>query len=155
MKTSTVNRFLRFAAALLASSAALADSPTNLAVNWNADETKIRQMLDASVQAFNRGDLPAHLAIYDASVNFMTKNGPRPGIAPIEKAFREAYFRDGKPKQLLRFEQLAVRQLAPDVALATARFVLCGGDEKDQSGWFTLVWVRTASGWKAVHDHSS
>lgn len=32
-----------------------------------------------------------------------------PGIAPIEKAFREAYFRDDKPKQQLRFEQLAVR----------------------------------------------
>lgn len=122
---------------------------------WQADEARIRQSLESSVSAFNRGDLPGHLAIYDEDVNFMTKNGPRPGIAPIEKAFGETYFRDGKPIQQLRFEQLAVRPVTADVALATARFVLFGGEKPDQAGWFTLVWVRTPSGWKAVHDHSS
>ena len=85
----------------------------------------------------------------------MTKNGPRPGIAPIEKAFSEAYFRDGKAIQQLRFEELAVRSLTPDAALATARFVLSGGGKPDQTGWFTLVWLRTPAGWRAVHDHSS
>jgi ketosteroid isomerase-like protein len=85
----------------------------------------------------------------------MTKNGPRPGIAPIEKAFSEAYFKDGKAIQQLRFEDLAVRSLTADSALATARFVLSGGGKPDQSGWFTLVWLRTPAGWRAVHDHSS
>ena len=45
--------------------------------------------------------------------------------------------------------------LTPDAALATARFVLSGGGKPDQSGWFTLVWLRTPAGWRAVHDHSS
>ena len=140
---------------LLASGPAHAHEASVSIEGWATDEAEIRQSLDASVQAFNRGDLPGHLAIYVEDVTFMTKDGPRPGVAPIEKAFRETYFHEGKPKQQLRFEQMAVRALAPDVALATARFVLAGGDSADQTGWFTLIWVRTAAGWKAVHDHSS
>jgi uncharacterized protein (TIGR02246 family) len=142
-------------ALLLASGAAQAHEAPASTAKWESDEAEIRQALDSSVQAFNRGDLPGHLAIYDEDVDFMTKNGPRPGIAAIEKAFRETYFNEGKPKQRLRFEQLAVRPLTPDVALATARFLLSGGETPDQSGWFTLIWVRTPAGWKAVHDHSS
>lgn len=125
------------------------------ASSWSADEAEIRAMLAASVEAFNRGDLPGHLSIYDAAITFMTKDGPRPGIAPIEAAFSKSYFRDGLPKQQLRFEQLAVRPLGADQALATGRFVLAGGGEPDQTGWFTLICVRTGAGWRAVHDHSS
>ena len=111
--------------------------------------------LQASEEAWNRGDLKGHLAIYDESVTAMTKNGPRPGIAPIEAAFTKAYFRDGKPRQQLRTEQLNVRPLSGDSALMTGRFILSGGGEPEQSGWFTLIWQRTPSGWKVVHDHTS
>jgi len=144
-----------FAALLLAAGAVRANDAPVAPGLWESPQAEIRRRLDDSVAAFNRGDLPGHLAIYAEDVNFMTKNGPRPGIAPIEKAFREAYFRDGKPKQQLRFEQLAVRHPTSDVALATARFVLSGGEAEDQTGWFTLVWVRRPAGWRAVHDHSS
>lgn len=140
---------------LVAAGAAQALDVSIEPAKWQADEAQIRQALEVSVTAFNRGDLAGHLSIYDEDVNFMTKNGPRPGIAPIEKAFSETYFRDGKPIQQLRFEQLAVRPVTADVALATARFMLSGGEKPDQAGWFTLVWVRTPAGWKAVHDHSS
>jgi ketosteroid isomerase-like protein len=140
-------RIFVLVAALLVPPLALAD--------WAADEAAIRGALAASVEAFNRGDLAGHLAIYDPAVTFMTKEGPRPGIAPIEQAFREHYFKDGKPIQQLRFEQLAVRPLGPDTALATARWALSGGGKPEQAGWFTLVWQRTSSGWRAVHDHSS
>jgi len=147
LKITTAARLFVFCAALLAAPLAAAD--------WAADEAQIRQSLADSTEAFNRGDLPGHLAIYDESVQFMTKDGPRPGIAPIEKAFREHYFQDGKPIQQLRFEQLAVRRLTDDAAIATARWALAGGGQPEQSGWFTLVWLRTAAGWRAVHDHSS
>ncbi|HEX9707823.1 MAG TPA: DUF4440 domain-containing protein [Steroidobacteraceae bacterium] len=139
MNTRRMIRFARLAALLLATGAARAYDVPVEPEQWDFDEAGIRRSLDASVEAFNRGDLHGHLAIYDEDVNFMTKNGPRPGIAPIEKAFRETYFHEGKPKQQLRFEQLAVHPLTPDVTLATARF----------------VWVRTPAGWRAVHDHSS
>jgi ketosteroid isomerase-like protein len=130
-------------------------TPPLASADWAADDAEIRQALANSVDAFNRGDLPGHLAIYDPGVTFMTKDGPRPGVAPIEQAFREHYFKDGKPIQQLRFGQLAVRPLGPDSALATARWALAGGGKPELSGWFTLVWQRTAAGWRAVHDHSS
>jgi ketosteroid isomerase-like protein len=147
LKTSNVCRNFLLAALLLAAPLAEAD--------WASDEAQIRQALAGSVEAFNRGDLAGHLAIYDPGVTFMTKDGPRPGIAPIEQAFRERYFKDGKALQQLRFERLDVRPLGADFALATARWALLGGDKPDQSGWFTLIFQRTAAGWRAVHDHSS
>jgi uncharacterized protein (TIGR02246 family) len=147
MKTSTAARLVACCALLLAAPIAAAD--------WAADESEIRRQLASSAEAFNRGDLAGHLAIYDEEVEFMTKDGPRPGVAPIEKSFRESYFKDGKAIQQLRFERLAVRRLAPDVALATARWSLSGGGRPEQSGWFTLAWLRTAGGWRVVHDHSS
>lgn len=142
-------------AALLASCEMNVDGQSASSSTWAADEAEIRAMVQASMEAFNRGDLSGHLAIYDPAVTFMTANGPRPGVAPIEVSFREHYFRDGLPKQRLSFEQVAARSLAPDVALVTGKFLLSGGEEKDQSGWFTLVWVRTPAGWRAIHDHSS
>jgi uncharacterized protein (TIGR02246 family) len=142
----------RFPALLLCAGLATAGC---VAASGNTDEAALRRLLQESADAFNAGDLPGHLASYDKDVTFMTRNGPRRGVAPIEKAFRERYFKDGKPKQQLRFEQEAVRFLASDVALVTGRYVLVGGGEPDQSGWFTTIWKRTLRGWKVVHDHSS
>jgi len=119
------------------------------------DEAQIVAALKASTEAWNRGSLAGHVAIYDPSVTMMTRQGPRRGVAPIEEAFSKTYFRDGKPKQQLSMEQVAIRMLSADSALVTGRFVLSGGVEKEQSGWFTLVWMRTPSGWKVVHDHTS
>lgn len=119
------------------------------------DYGRMQTALKASADAWNAGNLSGHLEIYDASVTAMTKNGPRPTVAAIEASFRSTYFRDGKPKQALRMENVAIRSLARDAALMTGRFVLSGGGEPEQSGWFTLVWVRTPAGWKVVHDHTS
>ena len=152
------SRLVLLAALILAPGCARATpaaSPAAVPATWSADEAEIRRMIGESAAAWNRGDLEGHVAIYTDSVTFMTRTGPRPGVAPIIESFTRTYFRDGKPKQALRFEQLTVRPLGRDAALANARFVLSGGGEPDQSGWFTLVWMRTADGWRAVHDHSS
>jgi len=119
------------------------------------DKTELLASVQASADAWNRGDLKGHLAIYDSSVTVMTKTGPRPTIEAIERSFGQTYFVNGKAKQNLRMESLAIRPLAEGSALMTGRFVLSGGSEPEQSGWFTLVWVRTPLGWRAVHDHTS
>src|SRR5688500_3275604 len=149
---------LLFACVLLAAFAACAAQvrPGEAGLSdWAADEAAIRAATAASADAWNRGDLKGHVAIYVDSVTFMTRTGPRPGVAAIEQSFATTYFRDGKPKQQLRFEQTTIRRLDTNSALETGRFILSGGGEPDQSGWFTLIWVRTPAGWKAVHDHSS
>jgi ketosteroid isomerase-like protein len=119
------------------------------------DEAQMLAALQASADAWNRGDLRGHLAIYDPSVTVMTKTGPRPTIEAIEKSFGQAYFVNGKPKQNLRMENVAIRGLSERSAIMTGKFILSGGTEAEQSGWFTLIWVRTAIGWRVVHDHTS
>lgn len=124
------------------------------AAAWEQDRAEILAAIHASSEAWNRGDLPGHLRIYVDSVTFMTSEGPRVGVDAIRESFARTYFADGAPKQQLGFESLAVRPLGPGAALQTGRFVLTGGGEPDQTGWFTLVWIRTPEGWRAVHDHS-
>ena len=134
---------------------AQAAGPAAVPATWDADTAEIRSLTKASSDAWNRGSLKEHLAFYVDTVTFMTANGPRPGVAAVEKAFSEKYFKDGAPKQTLSFSQVTIRPLGRDAALETGRFQLSGGGEPEQSGWFTLVWMRTADGWRAVHDHSS
>jgi ketosteroid isomerase-like protein len=142
-------------AVMLVSACASSPAPYDGSAQQRDDQAQMRAAIQASADAWNRGDLAGHLALYDATVTTMTRNGPRPGVAAIESAFRSTYFNGDKPKQNLRTERVAIRALSRDSALMTGRFVLSGGVEAEQSGWFSLVWVRTSSGWKVVHDHSS
>jgi ketosteroid isomerase-like protein len=103
---------------------------------------------------WNRGDLDGFIAPYDGASTFMTPAGPI-GKRAMRERYAARYFTGGVPDQQLRFEQLTVRPLGGDHALMTGRFVLSGGGKPEQTGWFTLVWMRTAQGWRIVHDHSS
>lgn len=139
---------------MLAACASARPRGPSVPATWEADRAEIMERLRGSSDAWNQADLGGHLAIYVDSVTFMTQNGPRPGVEPVRQAFSRAYWRDGRPVQRLDFEQITVRPLGEDAALQTGRFILSGGDRPEQSGWFTLVWIRTEDGWRAVHDHS-
>lgn len=150
---------LRFLAALLlaagCATSPATQGPAPVPSTWAQDEAEIRAAIASSAAGWNEASLDKHLALYDSSVTFMTKAGPRPGIEPIRQAFSRTYFNGDKPKQALSFKSVTVRPLGRDAALANGNFILSGGGLPEQSGWFTLVWLRTANGWKAVHDHSS
>jgi hypothetical protein len=49
----------------------------------------------------------------------------------------------------------ALGQQAPQTLTYLRRCTPPPGSEPDQSGWFTLVWQRTADGWRVIHNHSS
>ena len=85
----------------------------------------------------------------------MTAGGPI-GRDAMRARYREKFFGPaGEKPRPLRFERLTVRPLGDDHALMTGHFVLGGDGKPDQSGWFTLVWIRAAGGWRILHDHSS
>jgi ketosteroid isomerase-like protein len=123
-----------FASCCLVLGACAGPEQSSTGIMDEQNESQIRAALEASVDAWNRGDLKGHLAIYHSSVTVMTKNGPRPTIDAIEASFAQAYFVDGKPKQRLRMESVRVRALSEQSALVTGRFVLSGGAEAEQSG---------------------
>ena len=121
----------------------------------DAAQGEIRTLLDRSASAWNRGDLNGHLADNADSISFMTRNGPIVGKAKTADALRRSFFKDGKPIQQLRFEQVTIRPLGDDHALVVGRFILDGGGQPEHSGWFSTIWERQAAGWRVIHDHSS
>ncbi len=118
-------------------------------------ETEIQSLLDESAASWNRGDLDGHLADNADSISFMTRKGPVVGKHRTAEILRNAFFKDGKPVQQLRFEQVTIRRLGNGHALVIGHFILDGGGQPEQSGWFSTIWERQAAGWRVIHDHSS
>ena len=118
------------------------------------DDGGLIRLLQSTAVAWNGGDLDAFVAPYADDATYMTATGPI-GRDAIKARYASKYFTGGKPDQQVRFDQTTVRPLGADHALMTGRFTLSGGGQPDRSGWFSLVWKRTPSGWRILHDHSS
>jgi uncharacterized protein (TIGR02246 family) len=119
-----------------------------------ADTTGAASMLLATTAAWNDGDLDAFIAPYDSASTFMTLQGPV-GKSELKRRYASKYFAAGKPDQQLVYDSLRVRPLGSDYLLMTGRYLLSGSGKPEQAGWFSLVWRRTARGWRILHDHSS
>lgn len=115
----------------------------------------IPALLHGIADAWNRGDLAGHVAVYADSAGFMTGRGPIYGRQQTADALERSFFRDGAPLQQLRFEQIVVHPLGPDHAYVTGRFILYGGGMEESSGWYTTIWAWMDGRWQTIHDHSS
>lgn len=121
----------------------------------NDATTAIPPALMASAEAWNKADLPGHIGLYTDTATFMGGKGPIQGRDRVGESLAKSFWRDGKPKQTLSFDRIEVRPLGDRHALSTGHFVLTGGGEADRSGWFSLTWEKTSTGWRIIHDHSS
>jgi uncharacterized protein (TIGR02246 family) len=123
-----------------------------------AQADEIRTVLKNSQAAWNRGDLTAFASDYEDSpeTTFIGREITRGGTEAILERYRRSYpNRDAMGT--LAFSELEIRTLAPTVALATGKYELkraaaAGGDT---SGRFTLIFRKSAAGWKIIHDHTS
>jgi uncharacterized protein (TIGR02246 family) len=118
------------------------------------DEKAIRATLQTTAEGWNKGDLNQYLSAYTKEATEMLSNGPAGGVEAIEKTMREGFWKNGKPAQTLRYENLVVRMLGSKAALVTGQFILTGAGKPDRTGWFTTVWTKTKNGWRMIHDHS-
>jgi uncharacterized protein (TIGR02246 family) len=123
-----------------------------------AQADEIRTLLKNSEAAWNRGDLAAFASDYEDSpeTTFIGREVTHGGIQAILERYRRNY-PNREAMGTLSFSELEIRILAADVVLATGKFELkrtaaAGGDT---SGRFTLIFRRSATGWKIIHDHSS
>ncbi|HEY0428107.1 MAG TPA: SgcJ/EcaC family oxidoreductase [Pyrinomonadaceae bacterium] len=124
------------------------------AQTMNKDEKAIRATLDATAEGWNKGDLAQYLSAYVPQATEMLATGPAGGVEAIEKTMKEGFWKNGKPAQTLRYENLVVRMLGKKNALVTGQYVLTGAGRPDRTGWFTTVWAKTKDGWRMIHDHS-
>jgi ketosteroid isomerase-like protein len=118
----------------------------------NQDE--LRELILSTAQSWNQGNLEAFIAPYDLSSTYMTPMGPI-GRDTMLMYYESNYFSGDQPKQELRFDRIKVLTLGGDHALMTGQYILSGNEQPDKSGWFSLVWLRSAEGWKILHDHSN
>lgn len=120
-------------------------------------EQEIRRVLDNQVAAWNGGDIPSFMQGYDES-EFTTFVGSTitKGHAQVLANYRKRY-PTREQMGTLRFSDLEVRMLGTEYASVLGRFHLdraaqAGGEA---SGIFTLLFHRTAKGWKVILDHTS
>ncbi|MBI1354622.1 MAG: SgcJ/EcaC family oxidoreductase [Acidobacteria bacterium] len=120
-------------------------------------EDEIRAVLDAQVEAWNRGDVEAFMTGYAESPDtlFVGKEVRR-GYQAVLERYRRDYPDKGR-MGTLRFSDLEVRPLGPNHASVLGRFHLtrAAADGGDAQGIFTLVFERSESGWKVILDHTS
>jgi len=120
-------------------------------------EQDIRKVLDDQVAAWNRGDIPAFMVGYDksASTTFVGTAITK-GHAEVLANYKKRYPTRAK-MGTLRFSDLETRMLGPDYASVIGRFHLDRGADAggEAAGIFTLLFHKTADGWKVILDHTS
>jgi ketosteroid isomerase-like protein len=144
---------------LLAASA-FAFPPVPQPSQANAEAAAIRKVLDASVAAWNRGDVPAFLKSYKNSPQtiYIGAEGVVRGWQQIRDRYGKKYVTPDRGKMgVLKFTNLEIHPLGQGYALAIGQWHLArtapnGGNV---GGYFTLTFQKTAAGWRIIVDHTS
>lgn len=140
--------------------AALAFAPLAHAADESA---AIRALLAAQQEDWNRGDIDHFVTAYkDAPDTTFIGAKVRQGYARILESYKKNYATKDQ-MGTLTYSDIDVRLLpCPDgqshYAAVTGRFHLersAHGTAAKDDGVFSLLWEKTASGWKIVLDHSS
>ena len=121
------------------------------------DAAPVRGLLNAQVEAWNRGDLEGFMAGYWRSPELVFCSGAtllKGWDATLER-YRKRYQADGQEMGQLRFESLEVLMLGPEGAAARGEYWLRTKDGREPHGRFTLVLRRLDGAWRIVHDHTS
>jgi ketosteroid isomerase-like protein len=122
-----------------------------------ADQTAIRKVLDAQVEAWNRGDVTTFMQGYDnaPTTTFVGKSIAH-GYADVLARYQKNFGSHDK-MGTLNFTDIEITPLDPQISTVTGRYHLArtssGGG--DASGIFSLVFKKTPAGWKIVLDHTS
>lgn len=119
-------------------------------------QAAVDHLLTQSAEAWNGGHLAGFIGWYKRSpqTTFLGSTGLTHGW----EAIRDRYagrFAPGAARDSLRFVDLETRPLAPNLGLATARYVLFQEDSVTVTGVFTLIVERGPDGWRIIHDQSS
>lgn len=120
-------------------------------------ESAIKQVLADQVSAWNRGDIDAFMQGYKDSpeTTFIGKTVHH-GWQQVMQRYKASYSTK-EAMGTLAFSDLMVRMLGAEHAVVTGKYHLtrsaAGGG--DASGIFSLVWEKSAEGWKIILDHTS
>ncbi|MEY2487174.1 MAG: hypothetical protein QOH39_2822 [Verrucomicrobiota bacterium] len=118
-------------------------------------KAEIQLVLTAQQAAWNRGEIEEFMKGYWNSPNtvFVSGDDVTRGWQTVYDRYRSKYSNREK-MGTLQFSELEIQPLNDDAALVLGRWALDRAADKPH-GRFTLIFKRTADGWKIVHDHTS
>ncbi len=119
-------------------------------------EDQIRQVLSDQAAAWNKGDLDGFMQGYwnSPDLTFFSGNSKAQGWQATLDRYVKKYKSEGKEMGQLTFSDVKIEMLGPDSAFVRGRFELVQSKDKP-TGLFTLIFKRTADGWRIIHDHTS
>jgi len=129
---------------------------------WAKDRLKeetraIQGVLDAQVDAWNRGDLEGFMTGYwhSPQLTFFSGKDVKPGWQATFDRYRQRYQAEGPDKMgTVTFSDLDIDVLGPDSASVRGRWKLVRENEV-LGGLFTLLLKKKPEGWRIIHDHTS
>ena len=119
------------------------------------DESRIRNLMQKQVDAWNAGNLEKFMETYLKSdqLVFIGKNGPKYGWQETLDNYRKSYpSRDAMGK--LNFDILKIDPISRKAVFLTGKYHLTR-IVGDVEGYFTLVIKKVGKEWLIVSDHSS
>jgi len=137
--------------------------PVSSLAATGSEAAAIRQVMAQQAGAWNRGDVAGYMRGYkDAPDTTFVGSSVRKGYRAILDSYRKHYANAAQMGRL-SFSELDVR-LLPGAggevryAAVTGRFHLdrtVRGEAGKDDGVFSLLWEKTADGWKIILDHTS
>lgn len=121
-----------------------------------SDDTAIRGVMTAQVDAWNRGDLDGFMAGYERSPELVFTSGGqiRHGYDETVAKYKAKYGTDKSSMGHLAFDLLSIQHLGADGAIVLGKWALSDGPNAS-GGVFSVAFERTSAGWRIVHDHTS
>ncbi len=119
-------------------------------------EKAVRQVLDAQVAAWNKGDLKGFMAGYWKSekLTFFSGDKIEHGWQATYDRYQKRYQAEGREMGKLSFSELDIEMLGADTAWVRGRWKLVTSKDSP-GGLFTLIFKRFPEGWRIIHDHTS
>ena len=123
------------------------------------DVAAITNVLTTSAKAWAKGDLDGFMQSYEDSprTTYITGNDVLHGYAAVRKVYAPRLTGPGSSPGVLTVKVDTVEPLGPGYALTTGHFQLTrpAVPGSVSRGIFTLVFHKTASGWRIISDHTS
>ena len=154
--TSAVAHRLRLGRTIAITSCILAVTIASAALGGVPNDVpQIRSVLRAQQEAWNRGDIDGFMNGYarSRSTTFVSEDTVRPGWETVRDRYRKKYS-DRAKMGLLTFSDLEITLVSTDTAVVLGHWKLKRTQDRPH-GRFTLIFRKTAAGWRIVHDHTS
>ena len=119
------------------------------------DKNSIISVLEKQEKAWNEGDIDTFMQGYLKSEDlvFNGSSGPFYGWDSVRNRYLKSYPTKEKMGKL-NFKILNISSLSDNVAQLLGQFFLYYPD-KELSGYFSLIWLKTNNSWLILSDHTS